>query len=72
VHCGECPSSYNFMYRVNSTLTIGTVGHDRMHAASRSNACSVSYVQEVEVGTDFTCETVLFWSESKSFPNLLF
>jgi hypothetical protein len=47
VHCGECPRSYHAPLIVNSTLAIETL--------SRSNACSVSYIQEVEVGAVFTC-----------------
>jgi NADPH-dependent curcumin reductase CurA len=47
VHCGECPRSYYEPRKFNS---------GNPNTRSRSNACSVSYVQEVEVGTVFTCE----------------
>jgi hypothetical protein len=72
VHCGECPRSCHVPRKFNS---------GNRNTRSRSNACSVSYVQEVEVGTVFTCEVFgkictaehaksLSWSESKSFLNL--
>jgi hypothetical protein len=47
VHCGECPRSYHVPRKFNS---------GNRNTRSRSNACSVSYVKEVEVDTVFTCE----------------
>jgi hypothetical protein len=49
VHCGGCPRSYHVQRKFNS---------GNRNIRSRSNVCSVSYVQEVEVGTVFTCEMV--------------
>jgi hypothetical protein len=50
VHCGECPRLYHVPPKFNS---------GNLFTRSRSSACScVSYVQEVEVGTVFTCEIV--------------
>jgi hypothetical protein len=49
VQCGECPRSFRVPRNFNS---------GNRNTRSRSNACSVSFVQEVEKGTVFTCEMV--------------